>query len=230
MAGGRARARTRGISAGDSPAWTTEPQKGQGMRTRSKAISVGPALVIVAASSRLPGTGGWRHKRKEGVLRRRVTAVPNAVTRARAAARQLERAGMVLGALMAGLELVRELRVSDSNGTPSRAHSSGRSAPRGSSQSRSSRPANSRSRTGSSSGGDRSSAKSPRRATRTPPRSRATAKKARGRTTATKRSVPRATAKKAGRPRPAAKTQAGSRTPAKRTTSSGRSRSSSRRR
>ena len=201
------------------------------MKTRAKGVTVGPATVIVAASSRLPGTGAWRHKRKEGVFSRSVTGLTRAVAVARMAGRQLERAGMMLGALAAGLELAREIRLAGSTGTPSGGHSSGRSTTRGSSESPSGRPARSRtSRTGSSSGANRSASKSPRRATNKRPGNRTTAKQTRGaRTTATKRAGSRATAKKAGGGRTVAKKQARSRASGKRTRSSGRSRSSSRR-
>ena len=199
------------------------------MKTRAKGVSVGPVTVIVAASSRLPGTGAWRHKRKGGVFRGSVAGLPRAMAVARMAVRQLEGAGMMLGAVAAGLELVREVRFAGSKGTPSGGHRSGRSTPRGSSESPSARQASRASRTGSSSGGNRSASK-PLRATNKRPGNRTSAKQTRGaRTTATKRSGSRATAKKAGGARTVAKKQARSRASAKRTRSSGRSRSSSRR-
>ena len=43
-----------------------------------------------------------------------------AVGRVRTAVRQLERAGMILGAVATGVELVREIRFASSNGAPSR--------------------------------------------------------------------------------------------------------------
>jgi hypothetical protein len=147
------------------------------MRTLAKAVSVGPATVIVAASSRLPSTGGWRRKRKQGVFRRSVAAVPHSAASARMAVRQLERAGMMLGAVAAGLELVREIRFAGSNGTPSGRNTSGRSVPRGSSRSPSGRPGSGASRRGSSSGGKRSASKSPISATKKRPADRTTAKK-----------------------------------------------------
>ncbi len=200
------------------------------MRTRAKGASAGPVTVIVAASSRLPGARGWRQKRKEGLFRRSVARVPRAVTRADRVVRQLERAGMMLGAVATGLELVRELRFAGSNGTPAGGHSSKRSVARGSSQSPSGRPASRASRRGSSTGGTHSTPKSPSRSTKKRPANRTnTKKKTRGaRTTATKRSRSRAT-KKAGSARTSAKTQARSRASAERTRSSGRYRSSSRR-
>ena len=74
------------------------------MRTRAKGASSGPVTVIAAASSRLPGARGWRHKRKEGLFRRSVARVPRAVTKAGRVLRQLERSGMMLGAEATGLE------------------------------------------------------------------------------------------------------------------------------
>jgi hypothetical protein len=213
MGGGRARPRPRGLSAVIPQRGRPRAKRGKRMRTLTKAISVGPATVIVAASSRLPGTGGRRHKRKGSVFSK--SAVPRAVASARMAVKQLERASMMLGAVAAGLELVREVRFAGSNGTPSGGYSSGRSAPRRSSQARSGRG----SRMASSSG-NRSGSKSPSRAGKKPSGNRNNAMKTRStRTMATKRSVSRATTKKAGSARTHAKKQARSRTPAKRTRS-----------
>jgi len=168
------------------------------MTTRAKGISAGPLTVIVAASSRWPGSGGRRNKRKVSVFRRSVSAVPHAVARGRLALRQVERAGMMLGAVAAGLELLREIRFAGSNGTPSR-HSPGRSAPSGSSQPQAGRPASRKSPTRTTSGGHLSASKSLSRAGTKRPRSRAAAKKTRGaRTTATKRSGSPATTKTGG--------------------------------
>ena len=186
------------------------------MGTRAKGMSMGPATVIVAASSRLPGVGGWRHKRKENVFKRSVSAVPRAMARAGMAVRQLERATMMLGAVAAGLELVREIRSARSNGTPSDGHRSGRSAPRGSSRSAPGRP-NEASRTRSSSGGNRVASKSRSRATTKRPGNRTAAKKTQGgRVAATKRSGSRATARKAGGVRTNANKQARSRSSSRR--------------
>jgi hypothetical protein len=217
MGGGRARPRPRGLSAVILRRGRPRAQRGKPMRRLAKAGSVGPAAVIVAASSRLPGKGGWRRKRKESLLRR--SAVPRAVASARMAVRQLERASMMLGAVAAGLELVREIRIAGSNGTPSRGYSAGRSVPRSSSQTGSGRPAGRASRMGSSSG-NRSSSKSPSRAAKKPSGNRTTAKKTRSpRTVATKRSASRAKTKKAGSARTLAKEQARARASAKRTRS-----------
>ena len=230
MGGGRARARPCGLRAVIRAERNAREKGAKPMRTRAKGASAGPVTVIVAASSRLPGARGWRHKRKEGLFGRSVARVPRAVTKAGRVVRQLERAGMMLGAVATGLELVRELRFAGSNGTPAGGHSSQRSVARGSSQSPSGRPASRASRPGSSTGGTHSAPKSPSRSTKKRPANRTnTKKKTRGaRTTATKRSRSRAT-KKAGSARTNAKTQARSRASAKRTRSSGRSRSSSRR-
>jgi hypothetical protein len=94
----------------------TASRKGKEMGTRVKGMSMGPATVIVAASSKLPGTGGWRRKRTKGVLRRNMAALPRAVGRVGTAVRQLERAGMILAAVATGMELVREIRFAGSNG------------------------------------------------------------------------------------------------------------------
>jgi hypothetical protein len=224
------RARPYGLRAVTRAERNAREKGAKPMRTRAKGVSVGPVTVIVAASSRLPGARGWRHKHKGGLFRRSLAGVPRAVTRAGRVVRQLERAGMMLGAVATGLELVRELRLADSNGTPSGGHSSQRSAARGSSQSPSGTPASRASRPGSSAGRTHSAPKSPSRSTKKRPANRTnTKKKTRGAgTTAKKRSRSRAT-KKAGSARTNAKTQARSRASAKRTRSSGRSRSSSRR-
>jgi hypothetical protein len=190
------------------------------MTTRAKGVTVGPATVIVAASSKLPGTRGWRRKRKQGMFGRNAAAASHAAAKARGALRQLERATMMIGAVAAGLELLREVRLEGSNGTPS----DGRTSPI-SSRSRSDRPSSRASRTGSSSRGKRSVSKSPPRATKKS--GGPTKKKTRGTATAaTKRSRSRAAANKAGRVRATAKAQARSRATAKRTRSDGRSRSS----
>ena len=216
MGGGRARPRPRGLSAVILRRGR-RVQRGKPMRRLAKAGSVGPAAVIVAASSRLPGTGGWRRKRKGSVFPQ--SAVPRAVASARTAVRQLERASMMLGAVAAGVELVREVRLAGSNGTPSGGSSSGRSAPRSSSQARSGRPAGRASRMGSSSG-NRSRSRSPSPAAKKPAGNRTTAKKTRSpRTVATKRSASRSTAKKAGSARSLAEKQARARASAKRTRS-----------
>jgi hypothetical protein len=225
MGSGRARARPCGLRA-VIRAERNARKGAKPMRTRAKGASVGPVTVIVAASSRWPGARSWRQKRKEGLSRRSVTRVSSAVTRAGRLVRQLERAGIMLGAVATGLELVRELRIAGSNGTPSGGHRSQRSVARGSSP----YPSGRASRPGSSTGGTQSAPKSPSRSTKKRPAKRTnTKKKTRGASTrATKRSRSRATKKKAGRARTNGKTQARSRASAKRTRSSGRSRSSPR--
>jgi hypothetical protein len=219
MGRGCPRSRPRGIRAAIPRREMTTPGRSKLMTTRAKGVTVGPATVIVAASSKLPGTRGWRRKRKQGMFGRNAAAASHAAAKARGALRQLERATMMIGAVAAGLELLREVRLEGSNGTPS----DGRTSPI-TSRSRSDRPSSRASRTGSSSRGKRSVSKSPPRATK---KSRGPTKKTRGTATAaTKRSRSRAAANKAGRVRATAKAQARSRATAKRTRSDGRSRSS----
>ena len=178
------------------------------MGTRAKAVSVGPMTVIVAASSKLPGTRGWRHKRSTGALRRNMAALPGAVGRVRTAVKQLERAGMILGAVATGVELVREIRIASSNGTPS-----GGETPARSSRSPSSRKASVRSPVSQSA--------------RASKNNRAASKKTPGnRTVGTKRPRPRV--KKAGGTRSKANKKARSRASATKTRTSGRPRSSAR--
>jgi hypothetical protein len=189
------------------------------MTTRAKGVTVGPATVVVAASSKLPRTRGWRRKRKQAMFGRNVAAASHAAAKVRGALRQLERATMMIGVVVAGLELLREVRLEGSNGTPS----AGRTSPV-SSRSQSDRPSRRASRTGSFRHGKRSVSKSPPRATK---KSGRTTKKTRGTATAaTGRSRSRATANKGGRGRTTAKAQARSRAGAKRTRSDRRSRSS----
>ena len=190
------------------PSWKgPRGRKGKPMGTRAKAVSVGPMTVIVAASSKLPGTRGWRHKRPKGAFRRNAAALPGAVGRVRTAMRQLERAGMILGALATGVELVREIRTASSNGAPSRGETPARS-----SRSPSSRKASVRSPVSKS--------------TRASSNNRAASKKTSGsRTVGTKR---RPRVKKAGGTRSKANKMARSRASATKTRTSGRSRSSAR--
>jgi hypothetical protein len=224
-----ARARPSGLSV--VLRWRKGPQarKGMAMRTRAKAASVGPAAVIVAASSRLPSTGLWRNKRKENVFRRSAAAAPEALGRARRAVKQLERAAAVLGAVATGLELIRGMRIAGSSGTQSRGHSLEGSTPRSSPQASPGRPASKTTRVSTSTGVNTAS-KSAVRATKKPSGKRKKgAKKRRGRTTAAKRSRSRTTAKKAGGARTIAKKQARSRATAKSTGSPRRTRSAARR-
>jgi hypothetical protein len=183
-------------------------RKGKPMGTRATAVSVGPMTVIVAASSKLPGTGGWRHKRPKGALRRNMAALPGAVGRVRTAMRQLERAGMILGAVATGVELVREMRTASSNGAPSG----------GETRARSSRSPSSR----------KASVRSPvSQSTRASRNNRTASKKTPGsRTVGTKR--PRPSVKKAGGTRSKANKVARSRASATKSRTSGRPRSSAR--
>ena len=200
------------------------------MSTRTKGVSAGPLTVIVAATSRWPGAGGRHNNQKKSRFRRTTGAVPHAVARGRQAMRQVERAGMMLGVVAAGLELLREIRFAESNGTPSR-HSPARSGPMGYSQPAAGRTASTASRARSTSGGNRSVSKSRSRASTKRPRSRSrtAAKKTRGvRATATKQSGSPARSRTRGGVRTRAKRQTMSRASERRTTSSGRSRSSSR--
>jgi hypothetical protein len=189
------------------PSWKAPPsRKGKAMGTRAKAVSVGPMTVIVAASSKLPGTRGWRHKRPKGALRRNVADLRGAVGSVRTALRQLERAGMILGAVATGVELVREIRSASSNGAPS-----GGEAPARSSRSRSSR---------------RTSVRSPAsQSTRASRSNRTASKKTPGsRTVGTGRARPKV--KKAGGTRSKANKMARSRASATKRRTSGRPRSS----
>ena len=179
------------------------------MGTRAKGVTVGPVTVIVAASSKFPGIGG-RDKRTKRVLRRNMVALPRAVGRVRTAVRQLERAGMILGTVAAGMELVREIRLASSNGSPpgvgkTSAHSS-------------------RSPSGQKASARSSGSRSDKAATK----GRTASKETRGsRTVGTERSRP--TAKADGGTRHNARKAARSRTSATRTRTSGRARSSARR-
>lgn len=178
------------------------------MTTRTKGVTVGPATVIVAASSKLRGTRGRRGKRKHGMFGRNVAAASRAATKVRRALRQLERATMMIGAVVAGLELLREVRVEGSNQTPD-----GRRSP-ASSRSRSVRPSSKASRT-SSSRAKRSVSKSQPRGTkkRGGPRKKKTRVAP---TPTTKRRRSRATAKKAGGVRATTRTRKRTRTSTKR--------------
>ena len=191
------------------PSWKgPRARKGKRMGTRAKAVSVGPMTVIVAASSKLPGAGGFRTKRPKGALRRNMAALPGAMGRVRTAVRQLERAGMILGAVATGVELVREIRIANSNGAPS-----GGKTPARSSRSPSSRKASVRSSVSQS--------------TRASRNKRTASKKTPGsRTVGTKRARPRV--KKAGGTRGKANKTARSRASATKTRTSGRARPSAR--
>jgi hypothetical protein len=187
---------------------STSFKKGKVMGTRAKSVTVGPMTVVVAASSKFAGTGGVRHKRPKGALRRNMAALPDAVGRVRTAVRQLERAGMILGAVATGVELVREIRIASSNGAPS-----GGETPARSSRSPSSRKASVRSPASQS--------------TRTSRNNRTASKKTPGsRTVGTKRPLPKV--KKAGGTRSKANKMARSRASATKTRTSGRPRSSAR--
>jgi hypothetical protein len=191
------------------PSWKIpRSRKGKVMGTRAKAVSVGPMTVIVAASSKLPGTGGWRHKRPKGGLRRNMAALPGAVGRIRMAVRQIERAGMILGAVATGVELVREIRIASSNGAPT-----GGETPARSSRSPSSRKAAVRSPVSQSTRASRNNRNAPKK---TPG----------SRTVGTKR--PRPKVKKAGGTRSKANKMARSRASATKRGTSGRPRSSAR--
>jgi hypothetical protein len=209
MGSGGARARPRGLSAVTSSRKILHARRGKAMGTRAKGVSVGPVTVIVAASSKLPGIGSWRHKPKKGASRRNMAALPRAVGKVRTAVRQLERAGMILGTVAAGMELVREIRSAGSNEAPSRG---------GETPARSSR---------SSSGGKVSAASSGSRSGKAATKGRTASKKTRGsRTRGTRRSRPRA--KAAGGTHSNAKKAPRPRTSAKRSKTSGRSRPSAR--
>jgi hypothetical protein len=209
MGGGGARARPRGLSAVTSSRKVPHARRGKAMGTRAKGVSVGPVTVIVAASSKLPGIGGWRHKPKKGASRRNMVALHRAVGSVRTAVRQLERAGMILGTVAAGMELVREIRFASSNEAPSRG---------GETPARSSR---------SPSGGKASVGSSGSRSGKAATKGRNASKKTRGsRTGGTERSRPRA--KTAGGTHRNAKKAARPRTSATRRSTSGRPRPSAR--
>jgi hypothetical protein len=147
------------------------------MKTWVKGVSVGPATVIIAVSSKLPGTGAWRHKRTKSASGRKMAALHRAVGGVHAAVRQLERGGMILGAVAAGTELVREIRFASSNGALSRGgKASGRS---------------SRSRSGSAAKASRTASKKTHRShTVGAARSRAKTKKAGGTRNSPKKVAP----------------------------------------
>jgi hypothetical protein len=186
------------------------------MTTRTKGVTVGPAAVIVAASSRLPGTRGRRRKRKQGKFGRKVAAASHAAGKVRGALRQLERATMMIGAVMAGLELLRDVRLEGSNRTAPDERTS-----QASSRSRSDRGKASRT---SSKLGKRPAPTSPTRATK---KTGGPKKKPRGTATATRRTRSRAAAKKAARARATDRAQARSRASTKRTRRYRQSRSAS---
>jgi hypothetical protein len=172
------------------------------MKGRVKGFTVGPATVIMAASTRLPGSGRRRHKRSDGTLRRNVAAMSGVAKRVRSTLRQLERMSMILGVAAAGMELVREIRTADSNGTPS-----GRKPAR-SSRSRSGGSA-SRATSSTTKSPVRTKAQGNRTTSKKTRRSRTVAK--RRRPAARKAGATRRTARKATRSRSASKTSASGR-------------------
>jgi hypothetical protein len=159
------------------------------MRTRTKGVRLGPVTLIAAVSSKSHSTRAKRRKESGGLFRRRITAVPHAAARLGSLARQMDRVGMVVGAVMTGLELAREIRSAGSKEAPSSKHTTSRSDAQSSSPSPTGSKARSSSRERSSSSASRSTSKS---------RSQNGAATRRARPAATKRSGSGGTAKKAG--------------------------------
>jgi hypothetical protein len=167
------------------------------MRTRAKGITLGRMTLMAAIAPRSRGRRAIHRNRKMGAFRRTMTAVPDAATRARSLMQQLERAGMIVGAVMTGLELAREIRSAASTGGRSEDH-----IPRDSDlQSASRAPARrqgSSARSRNSGAGNRSTSKSASSARAKRRQNGASAATTRSRRVATKRSVSARPAKKAG--------------------------------
>ena len=194
---------------GDSLVESTSLKKGQGYGNAGQGSQRGTndgnrgGIVEVARYRRLAPQAT-----KDGTLRRNMAALPGAMGRVRTALRQLERAGMILGAVATGVELVREIRIASSNGAPS-----GGETPARSSRSPSSR---------------KTSVRSPAsQSTRASRNNRTASKKTPGsHTVGTARSRPKV--KKAGGTHSKANKMARSRASATKTRTSGRPRSSAR--
>ena len=158
------------------------------MATRAKAARLGRLTLIAAVSSKSSGTRALRRNEKQGLFRRSITLAPRGAARAAALARHLERAGMVAGAVMTGLELAREIRSAASKAVPPSRPSSWRPEVQSSSPSATDSRMRSSSRKKTSSSNGHSTSKSTLRKGNSPPRG--------ARLAATKRSGPPATAKK----------------------------------